>query len=100
LSWSFSLSLRTHTVMVDWSPKVQPHTCFSSSGRVKARPYGVHPEIRAALLLRHSWGIDFDDTGAPDFAYLSFTIGMTFQVSDTGIESRRVRRTALRHAWL
>ena len=35
-----------------------------------------------------------------DFAYLAFTIGMTFQVSDTDIRSRRVRRTLLRHALL
>jgi uncharacterized membrane protein len=48
-------------------------------------------------------GIDFNETGAPDyrdFAYLSFTIGMTFQVSDTNIQSKQIRRTALRHAWL
>jgi uncharacterized membrane protein len=48
-------------------------------------------------------GIDFNGTGAPDyhdFAYLSFTIGMTFQVSDTNIESRQIRRTVLRHAWV
>jgi uncharacterized membrane protein len=48
-------------------------------------------------------GIDFNGTGAPDypdFAYLAFTIGMTFQVSDTNIQSRPIRRTALRHAWL
>jgi uncharacterized membrane protein len=48
-------------------------------------------------------GIDFNGTGAPDypdFAYLSFTIGMTFQVSDTNLQSRQIRRTALRHAWL
>ena len=48
-------------------------------------------------------GIDFNQTAAPDygdFAYLSFTIGMTFQVSDTNIGSRQIRRTALRHAWL
>jgi uncharacterized membrane protein len=48
-------------------------------------------------------GIDFNGTGAPDypdFAYLSFTIGMTFQVSDTNIQSRPIRRTVLRHAWL
>jgi uncharacterized membrane protein len=25
---------------------------------------------------------------------------MTFQVSDTNIESKQVRRTAMRHAWL
>jgi uncharacterized membrane protein len=48
-------------------------------------------------------GIDFNETDPPvyaDFAYLSFTIGMTFQVSDTNIESKQIRRTALRHAWL
>jgi uncharacterized membrane protein len=48
-------------------------------------------------------GIDFNEADAPqysDFAYLSFTIGMTFQVSDTDIQSKRIRRTALRHAWL
>jgi len=48
-------------------------------------------------------GIDFNDEGGPDyrdFAYLAFTIGMTFQVSDTNIQSRDIRRTVLRHAWL
>jgi uncharacterized membrane protein len=46
-------------------------------------------------------GIDFnedDDAQYTDFAYLAFTIGMTFQVSDTNIESKEIRRTALRHA--
>jgi uncharacterized membrane protein len=46
-------------------------------------------------------GIDFNEAKAPDyadFAHLSFTIGMTFQVSDTNIESKQIRRTALRHA--
>jgi uncharacterized membrane protein len=48
-------------------------------------------------------GIDFNGTGAPDytdFAYLAFTVGMTFQVSDTAITSKQIRRTVLRHAWL
>ncbi|MCW2936325.1 MAG: hypothetical protein JWM19_7287 [Actinomycetia bacterium] len=48
-------------------------------------------------------GIDFNGSGAPDyhdFAYLAFTIGMTFQVSDTSIGSRQIRRTVLRHAWV
>jgi uncharacterized membrane protein len=35
-----------------------------------------------------------------DFLYFSFTIGMTFQVSDVPIESHRLRRTALAHAVL
>jgi uncharacterized membrane protein len=33
-----------------------------------------------------------------DFGYLSFTIGMTYQVSDTDISARPIRRAALRHA--
>lgn len=48
-------------------------------------------------------GIDFNEREPPqysDFAYLSFTIGMTFQVSDTNIESKKIRRMALHHAWL
>jgi uncharacterized membrane protein len=35
-----------------------------------------------------------------DFAYLAFTVGMTFQVSDTTIDHRRIRRTVLRQALL
>ena len=35
-----------------------------------------------------------------DFAYVAFTIGMTFQVSDTDIETRTIRGMVLRHALL
>jgi uncharacterized membrane protein len=35
-----------------------------------------------------------------DFAYVAFTIGMTFQVSDTDVGSRLTRRTVLKHALL
>jgi uncharacterized membrane protein len=48
-------------------------------------------------------GIDFNETEPPqysDFAYLAFTIGMTFQVSDTNLQTKEIRRAALRHAWL
>ncbi|HEX6403636.1 MAG TPA: DUF1345 domain-containing protein [Pseudonocardiaceae bacterium] len=48
-------------------------------------------------------GIDFNQPAPPtyvDFAYLAFTIGMTFQVSDTSLQSGVIRRTALRHALL
>ena len=47
--------------------------------------------------------IDFNEKATPqysDFAYLSFTLGMTFQVSDTNISSVRVRKTILRHTLL
>ncbi len=49
-------------------------------------------------------GIDFKARGEHpdyhDFAYVAFTIGMTFQVSDTDVQSRTIRRTVLRHALL
>jgi len=35
-----------------------------------------------------------------DFAYVAFTIGMTYQVSDTDVRDPRIRRTVLSHAVL
>jgi uncharacterized membrane protein len=48
-------------------------------------------------------GIDFKSRGGEhpdyrDFAYTAFTVGMTFQVSDTDITQRRMRHQVLRHA--
>jgi uncharacterized membrane protein len=47
-------------------------------------------------------GIDFgpEDPTYADFAYLSFTIGMTYQVSDTPVTSRVIRATVARQALL
>ena len=48
-------------------------------------------------------GIDFNEDRPPtyvDFAYLAFTIGMTYQVSDTPLGTKEIRSTALRHALL
>ena len=48
----------------------------------------------------HSGGLEFPKEDEPDyidFAYFSFVIGMTFQVSDVSISSRRIRRMALIH---
>jgi uncharacterized membrane protein len=48
-------------------------------------------------------GIDFHDGELPDYhdlAYVALTIGMTFQVSDTDLVSKAIRRTAIRHALL
>ncbi|MGZ4775297.1 MAG: DUF1345 domain-containing protein [Oryzihumus sp.] len=50
-----------------------------------------------------SGGVDFNEDSDPrcrDFAYLAFTVGMTFQVSDTDITRQRVRDTVLRHMLL
>lgn len=57
----------------------------------------------ARLYYAAGGGIDFNGDRAPtytDFAYLAFTIGMTYQVSDTSIASKAIRRTALRHAYM
>jgi uncharacterized membrane protein len=46
-------------------------------------------------------GIDFESK--PDFrdaAYMSFTVGMTYQVSDTDISRKEIRRAVTRHALL
>ena len=48
-------------------------------------------------------GVNFNQKVPPrylDFAYLAFTIGMTFQVSDTTLETPAIRATALRQALL
>jgi uncharacterized membrane protein len=48
-------------------------------------------------------GIEFNESEPPsyvDFAYFSFTVGMTFQVSDTNITSRQIRRLTFHHALL
>lgn len=59
--------------------------------------------LRYAVLYYRSeeGGIDFNDKARPrfsDFAYMAFTIGMTYQVSDTNLTQHAVRRAALVHA--
>ena len=67
--------------------------------------------VNAVFTLRYAsqyygdtpWGIEFGKESSPtyaDFAYLAFTIGMTYQVSDTQLSTREMRKTALRHALL
>jgi uncharacterized membrane protein len=76
------------TVFLSW---FTVHTLFVLR---YARLYYGHP----------SGGIEFaNSTESPDymdFAYVAFTVGMTFQVSDTGIQQREIRRTVIRHAVL
>jgi uncharacterized membrane protein len=45
-------------------------------------------------------GIEFNQEDLPsftDFAYVAFTIGMTYQVSDTNLQSTQIRAAAFRH---
>jgi uncharacterized membrane protein len=75
------------TVIASWA---LVHTVFAI--RYAHAYYGV-PE----------GGIDFRSDELPDyhdFAYVSFTIGMTFQISDTDLTNSVLRRLALRHALL
>jgi uncharacterized membrane protein len=81
------VALAVASVVISWGVV---HTVFMLR---YARLYYGHPV----------GGIDFNDNANPDFydfAYLAFTIGMTYQVSDTDLTDRPIRRTALRHALL
>lgn len=58
--------------------------------------YGDHETKRDI----HAGGLEFpsdDEPGYLDFAYFSFVLGMTFQVSDVQITSKRFRHLALLH---
>jgi uncharacterized membrane protein len=86
---SVEIGLAAGSVAVSW---LLVHTIFALR---YARLYygGAGPE----------GGIDFEDHVRPpysDFAYLALTIGMTFQVSDTDLQTAEFRRLALRHALL
>lgn len=51
----------------------------------------------------HAGGLEFPEDSLPeylDFAYFSFVLGMTFQVSDVQITSKRLRKFALFHGLL
>jgi uncharacterized membrane protein len=57
----------------------------------------------ARLYYAHNGGIDWHSDAPPDFKdflYVALTIGMTFQVSDTDLNSKAIRMTAIRHALL
>ncbi|MFL6529689.1 MAG: DUF1345 domain-containing protein [Chthoniobacterales bacterium] len=70
------------------------HTVFSL--RYAHTFYGDKPDDVHA----HFAGLDFPGEKHPnyiDFAYFSFVIGMTFQVSDVQVTQRRLRRLVLLH---
>ncbi|MDQ6761841.1 MAG: DUF1345 domain-containing protein [Bacteroidota bacterium] len=51
----------------------------------------------------HAGGLEFPNDKKPDyidFAYFSFVLGMTFQVSDVDVTSKRLRRLSLLHSIL
>lgn len=81
------IGLSVASVVLSWSVV---HTLFTLR---YARLYYTGPD----------GGVDFHQDDRPrfsDFAYLAFTVGMTFQVSDTDLTTTEVRATALRHGLL
>jgi uncharacterized membrane protein len=65
--------------------------------------YYTYADREAHAHGKHQGGLDFPGTTLPDyldFAYFSFVLGMTFQVSDVQITSPRIRRLALVHSFL
>ena len=75
------------TVIVSWT---LVHTLFTL--RYADLYYGGDPG-----------GIDFNSDEPPDFrdfAYVAFTVGMTFQIADTDVTDRRLRRMVLVHSLL
>ena len=84
---AYLVTLGLVSVVLSWAVV---HTVFALK---YARAYYTEP----------AGGIEFNEDEPPnyiDFAYYAFTIGMTFQVADTNITSRAVRRTTLHHALL
>jgi len=73
------------------------HLMFTS--RYAHLYYGDHETRKNEM----AGGLDIPNEKCPDyvdFAYFSFVIGMTFQVSDIQITSRKMRRVALLHGLL
>jgi uncharacterized membrane protein len=57
----------------------------------------------ARMYVAAGGGIDFNGPNPPDyhdFAYLAFTVGMTYQISDTNLTDPAIRRQVLKHALL
>jgi uncharacterized membrane protein len=97
-SWLLSKGMETFIyisgVTFSW---ILLHTIFTF--RYAHLYYGDH----ATRKNEYAGGLDIPEEKHPDyldFAYFSFVIGMTFQVSDIQISSRKIRRLALMHGLL
>lgn len=76
------------------------HTLFTLR---YAHLFYTYPDRDAHRNGNHTGGLLFPGTAMPDyldFAYFSFILGMTFQVSDVQITSPAIRRLALVHGFL
>ena len=78
------------TVVVSWTVVNTVYTLRYADLHFRSREEGIafgDPDRQAPPTYR-------------DFAYLAFTIGMCYQVSDTTVGDRRIRGTVLSHAFL
>jgi len=88
----FHILMSIASVICSW---VMVHTLFVFR---YAHLYYGDPEKKGH---KFAEGLQFPEEKEPDyldFCYFSFVIGMTFQVSDVEISSRRIRRLALMHS--
>ena len=84
---AFLVTLGLLSVVLSW---IIVHTVYALR---YARAYYSEPD----------GGIEFNEEEPPtytDFAYFAFTVGMTYQVADTNITSKEIRRITLHHALL
>jgi uncharacterized membrane protein len=92
---SLHVALSVSTIVGSW---LLVHTIFASH---YAKDY--YQDDLSTPALDDMGGLDFPNCSQPDywdFLYFSFVIGMTSQVSDIQILSRRLRRLALFHGVL
>ena len=92
---TLNLTLSAVTIIASWS---LVHTMFALH-----YAHRYYTDNSATPIVDDTGGLDFPNEKQPDywdFLYFSFVIGMTFQVSDVQITSRRMRRLALVHAVL
>jgi uncharacterized membrane protein len=78
------------TVVLSWTVINTVYTLRYADQHFRSKPGGI--EFAAEDGQQHP--------GYRDFAYVAFTIGMCYQVSDTTLRDPQVRRTVLAHAIL
>ena len=94
---TYYLILAATAVVCSWA---LIHTVFTLH---YAHLYYTYRDGNAHTKGENARGLDFPGTSVPDyldFAYFSFVLGMTFQVSDVQITSPVLRRLALLHGLL
>lgn len=93
--YKYHIGFSIISVVLSWT---LIHTVFTF--RYAHLYYTCHKEEKG-IQKETRGGLQFPGDGEPDymdFAYFSFVIGMTFQVSDVSISSRQIRHLSLFHA--